>query len=80
MGVEAIFSHVFLVGWWLIIGIIGIYLSGLRTGRAIKLHKKGRDFRVPEKKRKEKEKTDGSVTFFKWRQNSAATLKSGGLQ
>ena len=42
------------------IGIIGIYLFGLRTGRAIKLHKKGRDFRVPEKKgkkQKQKQKT-----------------------
>ena len=38
------------------IGIIGIFLFGLRTGRAIKLHKKGRDFRVPEKKKGEKKK------------------------
>ena len=37
-----------------IIGIIGIYLFGLRTGSAIKLHKKGRDFRMREKKRKGK--------------------------
>ena len=50
---------------WVLVGLIGLYLFGLRTGRAIKLHKKGRDFRVPEKngeKNKTKQKWGGDIT------------------
>ena len=36
-----------------IFGKFGNYLFGLRTGRAIKLHKRGRDFRVLKKKKRD---------------------------